>query len=127
MTPAMTLDATIRGLERDALTGDHDAIRKLAAMASRTAEVPAEEGIKITPRETGCSARAVRNWFIDLEVEGRSAVQAGPKAKDGGFSFRLLQRKDGGAVAVLHLAGFASQDGELVLRLDGREVYRSDQ
>jgi hypothetical protein len=127
MTPSMTLDTTIRELEREALQGDADAIRKLAAVARRTAEVQhVEEGLKLTPREVGCSARAVRNWFIDVDVDGReSGVQTGPKAKDGGFSMRLLQRKEGGAVEVLSLRGVARGDA-LVLTLDGQEIYRSD-
>jgi hypothetical protein len=127
MTPSKTLDNTIRSLERDALTGDHDAVRRLAALASRTAEAPpVEEGIKLSPRETGCSARAVRNWFIDLDVDGReSSVQTGPKAKGGGFWFRLLQRKEGGAVEALSLRGVAQGD-QLLLYLNDREVYRSE-
>jgi len=126
MTPSMTLDATIRELEREALQGDQGAIRRLAALANRTAEVPPVEGIKINPRETGCSARAVRNWFLDVEVDGRSPIQTGPKGKDGGFSLRLLQRKEGGVVEVLTLRGGIERNEQLSLSLDGRVIYRSE-
>jgi hypothetical protein len=40
--------------------------------------------------------RTVRNFWIDLEVDGRKhRIKAGPKSKSGGFACKILQRADG--------------------------------
>lgn len=43
--------------------------------------------------------RNVRNWWIELEVDGKKTkIGAGPRRKDGGFTLRIHQRNRGGVV-----------------------------
>lgn len=126
MSPSETLDTELSRLERDAKQGDIAAVERLVAIARRTAELPPAAGIVLNPRETGVNARSVRNWFISLDVDGRTGVETGPKRADGGFRMRLLQRKDGGAVEVMEMRGYATGSGVLGLEINGERVYTSE-
>ena len=64
---------------------------------------------------------AVRNWWIEVEIDGRKhRVEGGPRAKDGGFSLVGCQR-EGTSVEVLTARGIPFEDGrlQLVVRGDG--------
>ena len=64
--------------------------------------------------------RNVRNFWIELDVDGRSTpVATGPRRKDGGFSLTIRQRDDGDIVTPLHIVGVATDNGALVLRVEG--------
>lgn len=40
--------------------------------------------------------RNVRNFWLELEVDGRkSRIKTGPRRADGGFALRILVREDG--------------------------------
>ena len=40
--------------------------------------------------------RNVRNWWIELSVDGKkTAVATGPRSRGGGFRCKVLQRADG--------------------------------
>ena len=40
---------------------------------------------------------AVRNFWIEADIDGRQTVLAGgPRSKDGGMTITIYQRKDGG-------------------------------
>lgn len=61
--------------------------------------------------------RNVRNFWIDLSVDGRSErVETGPRAKDGGFSLAVLMRDDGDIIRALTVRGFVDSDGSLRLQ-----------
>ena len=49
--------------------------------------------------------RNVRNFWIDLEVDGRTRVQTGPREKDGGFTSTIYIRDKGSVQAALHVRG----------------------
>ena len=49
--------------------------------------------------------RNVRNFWIDLEVDGRTRVQTGPRTKDGGFASTIYMRDKGSVQAALYLRG----------------------
>ena len=59
---------------------------------------------------------AVRNWWIEVEIDGRKTkLQGGPQAKDGGFTLTVRQRDNGASVPVLTVRGIAFDDGRLQL------------
>lgn len=62
--------------------------------------------------------RNVRNFWVELEVDGRKqrAMATGPRNADGGFSLRIYQR-DNGQVAGPFVTIYGDVDnGKLVLR-----------
>lgn len=60
---------------------------------------------------------AVRNWWIDAEIDGRQTdLAGGPRRTDGGFNLRLYQRDDGAIRSVLYLRGQIGPEGQLLLR-----------
>lgn len=67
---------------------------------------------------------AIRNFWIDLEVDDRAtSVEAGPRAKDGGFRLNILMRDSGAKRKVLYVEGVAHEDGTLTLiAQDGKET-----
>jgi len=120
------MDETISTLERAALTGDADAVRKLAAIARRAAGED-EDGIlrfPLTPsRVERGSARTVRNFAIAF-TPGRNGARkllCCPPGADEGFDLDILMRKDGNVATVANIWGRASTaDGKLQLRVDGK-------
>lgn len=59
--------------------------------------------------------RNVRNFWIDLSVDGRaSSVETGPRSKDGGFSMTIYQRDEGDIVTAAKISGLARSDGSLI-------------
>lgn len=63
--------------------------------------------------------RHVRNFWLDLSVDGkRSRVSTGPVRKDGGFTLNILMRDGGSIVKALTVTGEAvSGDGPGEYRL----------
>lgn len=61
--------------------------------------------------------RNVRNFWIDLSVDGRdSRIKTGPVRKDDGFDMTIRMRAQGGiSDTVLLISGTASVDGALEL------------
>ena len=61
--------------------------------------------------------RNVRNWWLELEVDGAvSKVATGPRGKEGGFTLRVSQRDQGGVLRdAVVLRGVPQSDGTLVL------------
>ncbi|MEE8361711.1 MAG: hypothetical protein V3R71_06115, partial [Gemmatimonadales bacterium] len=54
--------------------------------------------------------RNVRNFWVELEVDGRrERVATGPQGKDGGFELTIKQRFKGEIVNVLTVKGVALQ------------------
>lgn len=66
--------------------------------------------------------RNVRNWWLDLTVDGRAnPIQTGPRAADGGFALQLWQRSAGQIVPSLHIEG-RTREGIIMLRVrDARD------
>ena len=59
--------------------------------------------------------RNMRNFFIDLSVDGRASdIHTGPKSKDGGLNFRMTQNDSGEVKEVLRVYSTAHEDGSLV-------------
>lgn len=49
----------------------------------------------------------VRNWWIEVEIDGRKhKLVGGPQAKGGGFSLTVRQRDRGESRIVLTLSGY---------------------
>lgn len=64
---------------------------------------------------------AVRNWWIEVEIDGRKTkLCGGPQSKDGGFTLKIHQRDKGGIIPdVLSISGDAANDGSLHLAAYG--------
>lgn len=69
---------------------------------------------------------AVRNFWIDVDVDGRATtLSGGPRAKDGGMAGVVKQRNNGG-IDVAFRFDCAEVDGRLVTRIfdrNGAEVF----
>lgn len=68
--------------------------------------------------------RNVRNFWVDLDVDGRSRVGTGPQRHDGGIDLHLYVRDRGAVIDSFRIAG-RSISGKLYLTVfgpDGREV-----
>lgn len=60
-------------------------------------------------------SRNVRNFWIEVEVDGRrTRISAGPKSKDGGLSVRLFQRDRGEVREVLTIRSTVEVEGRLL-------------
>lgn len=61
--------------------------------------------------------RNVRNFWLELEVDGRKAkVATGPRRSDGGFRLTILIRKDGNICQEeVVIRGDATGDGNLII------------
>lgn len=67
----------------------------------------------------GSSPRRVRNFWLRARVDGRrSALVGGPRAKDGGMSLTLYQRRGGSVAAAVEVSCFAGADGTLRLEIE---------
>ena len=50
--------------------------------------------------------RNVRNFWIEIEVDGRKErIATGPRRADGGFDMKLLMRNSGGIMEAMRIAG----------------------
>lgn len=70
--------------------------------------------------------RNVRNFWLEARADGAAnPVQAGPRSGDGGLDATIYQRHEGAVLDVLHISGYVSTDGTLVLdvRVPG-ETYK---
>lgn len=57
---------------------------------------------------------AMRNWWVEVEIDGRKTKLAGgPRAKDGGFELTIRQRDEGESVEVLRVWGIVRRGGYL--------------
>lgn len=72
--------------------------------------------------------RNVRNFWVELFVDGRpTPVAGGPRNKDGGFSLKVLMRDRGAIVTPLYVRGQVLSSGALRLSVDdekGRTLYK---
>lgn len=70
---------------------------------------------------------AVRNWWIDAEVDGRQTdLSGGPRNREGGFHLTIYQRDEGSIVEAVRLRGRVGYDGQLVLEghVNGQQVKK---
>lgn len=59
---------------------------------------------------------AVRNFWIEADVDGRETPLAGgPRSKDDGFTLTVFVRHDGSILTGFTVSGHAAQDGQLRL------------
>jgi hypothetical protein len=69
--------------------------------------------------------RNVRNWWVELDVDGVRKANTGPVGRDGTIDVFLYARDHGAAINSFHIAGRVLNDGRLHLTVDGpdgREV-----
>ena len=70
------------------------------------------------------SPRNVRNFWIEVDVDGRQEkIAAGPKGKDGGMEIQLHQRDYGGVSHVLSIWCHSNRDGLLVTEIQPRMKF----
>lgn len=69
------------------------------------------------PRTIREAIRNVRNFWVDLDVDGRSHVATGPARKDGGFELNIKMRDGGSVKDALRIVGNALEDGTLELHV----------
>lgn len=63
--------------------------------------------------------RNVRNFWIELDVDGVSRrIATGPQSKDGGFRLTIRQRDGGGIITALDVQGNAGPNGRLTLMVE---------
>jgi hypothetical protein len=63
--------------------------------------------------------RNVRNFWIDLDVDGRKGrVGTGPQAKEGGFDMVIKTRDYGEIRKAVTILGRAKPDGTLTIRIE---------
>ena len=66
--------------------------------------------------------RNVRNFWVELDVDGRkSKVAAGPVSKDGGFNLTVKMRDGGEIIKPLAVRGWVRVGGKLALFINGEE------
>lgn len=59
---------------------------------------------------------AIRNWWIDVDIDGRQTrLSGGPRNKDGGFSLRIYQRDDNSIIEAGYIRGRVGYDDKLIL------------
>lgn len=64
--------------------------------------------------------RNVRNFWIELEVDGKkSRIATGPVRKDGGFRMTIKQRSSGRIIRAVDLCGRIDSNGLLRLGIVG--------
>lgn len=67
--------------------------------------------------------RNVRNFWIELEIDGRKTkVATGPRSRDGGFNLKVLMREKGQiSEKEFRLTGYPTmdKDGDLCVKLVG--------
>lgn len=61
------------------------------------------------------SPRNVRNFWVDLNVDGHTAIATGPKPATGGFEQTILVRSNGAPHKALDIRGYVNRDGDLVI------------
>lgn len=49
--------------------------------------------------------RNVRNWWIEIELDGRATMVGGPRHKTGGFCLNIKQRDGGGIKTPVRIVG----------------------
>ena len=67
---------------------------------------------------------AVRNFWIDLDVDGRKThVATGPRSRDGGFDMAIKIRDEGGIAEAMDVTGrvIEGENGESVLSVTARD------
>lgn len=72
--------------------------------------------------------RCVRNFWVELDVDGRSSIAAGPRAKEGGFLINIKQRDIGLVTNAATITGTVLECGSLVLTItdkNGRIVHEN--
>ena len=73
------------------------------------------------------SSKNVRNFWIELDVDGRETrIEAGPRDKEGGFVLNLKMRDQGEIKHTLKVRGFVDFYGQLqleVVNFYGRLVW----
>ena len=68
----------------------------------------------------------MRNFWLELNIDGKKTpFEGGPKAKDGGFSLRILVRNKGVTDTGAFITGtYEPETDELVIRVNGEEIKR---
>jgi len=61
--------------------------------------------------------RNVRNFWIDLDVDGRNPISAGPKGAGGGFELNIKMRDEGSVKDALRVVGNITRDGTIELHV----------
>ncbi len=68
---------------------------------------------------------AVRNWWIEADIDGRkTSLSGGPRNREGGFSLRIYQRDNGSIMTAGTIRGHVNNFGKIVLEgyINGQEV-----
>ncbi len=66
---------------------------------------------------------AVRNWWVEVEIDGRiTKLAGGPRAKDGEFTLTIRQRNRGQLSEVLVVDGRVTKDDELQIWVSPRLI-----
>ena len=61
---------------------------------------------------------AVRNWWIEADVDGRKTpLSGGPRSKDGGFQLNIYQRVKGDIDNPYRINAFKNRNGYLVCQV----------
>jgi len=66
---------------------------------------------------------AVRNFWIDADIDGRETMlSGGPRSKDGGMKIKIRQRDDGGITTAFTIS-CRERNGELITEVFDKEGH----
>ncbi len=61
----------------------------------------------------------IRNFWIEAKADGaKNPISCGPRAKDGGFTLSVKQRRNGAIFKPIEIEGRADDDGTLTVVLN---------
>ena len=69
--------------------------------------------------EDGAVAMAMKNFWIDAQMDGRkNNLRGGPSnARDAGFELKVRMRDEGESIVAYTIQGYADSSGQLVVRV----------
>ena len=66
---------------------------------------------------------AVRNYWIETEIDGRkSTLRGGPASKTGGFSQKISIRRNGAISTAVQINGHVLPNGQLLITIEENGV-----
>jgi hypothetical protein len=70
--------------------------------------------------------RNVRNFWIDVEIDGqKTRLRGGPQGREGGLRLSILQRSEGAVSTALIIDCYVNDAGDLVTMTDAPKAQGS--
>lgn len=62
--------------------------------------------------------RNTRNFWVTAQIDGRTTLEGGPKAADGGFNLLVKMRDNGSIIDAARMWGTVNDDGAITLTVE---------